>query len=71
MADVTLLRAEHEGLVKAAGSVRPELLPRRPSGARRWTYGELLTGIAAHDAYHTGQIQLMKRLWQERSALAR
>lgn len=71
MADVSLLRAEHERLVEAASAVRPELLSRRPSGARRWTYGELLTGIAAHDAYHTGQIQLMKRLWQERSALAR
>jgi len=26
--------------------------------------GELIVGIAQHDAYHTGQIQLVKRLWQ-------
>jgi uncharacterized damage-inducible protein DinB len=29
---------------------------------RKWTYGELIIGVAAHDAYHTGQIQLLKRL---------
>jgi hypothetical protein len=28
-------------------------------------------GIAAHDAYHTGQIQLLKRLWEERALLGR
>ena len=38
---------------------------------KRWTYGELALGIAAHDAYHTGQIQLLKRLWQERALLGR
>ena len=27
---------------------------------------ELIVGIAQHDAYHAGQIQLMKRLWSER-----
>ncbi len=44
-------------------------LDRIPPQGRRWTYGQLLLGIAAHDAYHTGQIQLMKRLWEERKAL--
>ncbi len=71
LADVALLRAEHQQLLEAAEAVRPELLPRRPPGARRWTYGDLLIGIAAHDAYHTGQIQLLKRLWAERNALGR
>jgi hypothetical protein len=65
-ADVALLRAEHQRLLQVAKGVKPELLRRRPPGARRWTYGDLLIGIAAHDAYHTGQIQLLKRLWQER-----
>ena len=27
-----------------------------------WTYAEEIHGIAAHDLYHTGQIQLIKRL---------
>lgn len=65
-ADVALLRVEHGRLVQAASQVEPALLSRRPPSSKRWTYGELLTGIAMHDAYHTGQIQLVKRLWQER-----
>jgi hypothetical protein len=66
MADVALLRAEHERLMQAASVVQPALLSRRPPSSRRWSYGELLVGIAMHDAYHTGQIQLLKRLWRER-----
>ncbi len=63
--DVALLREEHEALVRAARRVPPGRLGRYPPRNRRWTYGELLTGIALHDAYHTGQIQLLKRLWSE------
>ncbi len=65
-ADVALLRAEHERLVRAVSAVEPALLSRRPPDSKRWTYGELMVGIAMHDAYHTGQIQLLKRLWRER-----
>jgi uncharacterized damage-inducible protein DinB len=65
-ADLALLREEHDRLVAAARKVSPSLLTRRPPTSRRWTYGELLMGIALHDAYHTGQIQLLKRLWRER-----
>ena len=65
-ADVALLRAEHEQLARAASRVSPRWLNRRPPSSKRWTYGELIVGIAMHDAYHTGQIQLLKRLWQER-----
>ena len=68
-ADVALLRREHELLIEAVRRVPDTMLRRRPPGSRRWTYGELLVGIAAHDAYHTGQIQLMKRLWRERLSL--
>jgi len=28
-------------------------------------------GIALHDAYHTGQVQLVKRLYRERRSLGR
>ena len=65
-ADVALLRAEHERLVVAVRKVNPGSIGRRPPGSKQWTYGELLVGIAMHDAYHTGQIQLLKRLWLER-----
>jgi uncharacterized damage-inducible protein DinB len=64
--DVALLRTEHGRLVEAALRVHPGRLGRRPPGSKEWTYGELLAGIAIHDAYHTGQIQLVKRLWLER-----
>src|SRR6266540_296728 len=69
--DVALLKAEHQRLVQALRRVRDWPLDQIPPGGRRWTYGELLLGIAAHDAYHTGQIQLLKRLWQERASLGR
>ena len=68
-ADVAMLRQEHERLVQAVAALPPALLKRRVPTGKRWTYGELVVGIAAHDAYHTGQIQLMKRLWRERRAL--
>ena len=65
-ADVALLQEEHERLADVVRRVDSARLGRRPAGSRQWTYGELLVGIAMHDAYHTGQIQLLKRLWQER-----
>jgi uncharacterized damage-inducible protein DinB len=68
--DVALLREEHERLVAAVRALPERRLSRVPPEGRRWTYGELVLGIAAHDAYHTGQIQLLKRLWQERALLA-
>jgi hypothetical protein len=68
-ADVALLGMEHKLLVRTVAALSPSLLWRRPSTSKRWTYGELVLGIATHDAYHTGQIQLMKRLWQERRIL--
>ena len=70
-ADVALLRAEHELLVEAVRALPERRLRERPAERRRWTYGELVLGIAAHDAYHTGQIQLLKRLWQERATPGR
>jgi uncharacterized damage-inducible protein DinB len=69
--DVALLRAEHERLLQAVERLSGRELERVPPTAHRWTYGELVLGIAAHDAYHTGQIQLLKRLWQERTMLGR
>jgi len=29
---------------------------------KRWTYGDTILGITVHDAYHAGQIQLLKRM---------
>jgi hypothetical protein len=69
--DVALVRTEHEQLVEAVRACTGRPLAAIPPGGKRWTYGEMLLGIAAHDAYHTGQIQLLKRLWQERALLGR
>jgi hypothetical protein len=60
-ADVRLLAAEHAALRAAVEALPPERLGEHsPRG--RWRLAELITGAAAHDAYHTGQIQLIKRL---------
>lgn len=63
-ADVSLVREEHTKLVAAVRRIPAGWLDRKPPGVRLWTCGELIVGIAQHDAYHTGQIQLVKRLWQ-------
>ncbi|MEO6056189.1 MAG: DinB family protein [Gemmatimonadales bacterium] len=65
--DVALLRSEHARLVEAVRALPERRLGVVPPRGKRWTYGELILGIAAHDAYHTGQIQLLKRLWEERA----
>jgi uncharacterized damage-inducible protein DinB len=70
-ADRALLRSEHVLLLRAVASMPASRLDRRAPGSRRWSYGELIIGVAAHDAYHTGQIQLLKRLWRERRMLGR
>lgn len=60
-ADVRLLKAMHAELRDAVAAIPPRrLAARTPSGA--WRLAELIHGAAAHDAYHTGQIQLIKRL---------
>ena len=69
--DVALLRDEHDSLLEAVRRLDLRRLAAIPPGGRKWTYGELVLGIAAHDAYHTGQVQLLKRLWQERALLGR
>jgi hypothetical protein len=59
--DVALLDAEHRKLRKVVADLTPAgLLKRSPKGV--WTYAEEIHGVAAHDLYHTGQIQLIKRL---------
>jgi uncharacterized damage-inducible protein DinB len=59
--DIRLLEAEHTRLVSIVAGLRaPDLERRSPKGT--WTFAEEIQGVAAHDLYHTGQIQLIKRL---------
>jgi uncharacterized damage-inducible protein DinB len=61
-ADRALLATEHRRLMRVIANFPPARLNRRPPGGKKWTYGEQLIGVLVHDAYHTGQIQLLKRL---------
>ena len=59
--DVALLRQYHRTLRAALVRLVDEDLERRPPGSRE-TIGRLVRGIVAHDLYHAGQIQLIKRI---------
>jgi len=60
-ADVKLLEAEHAALRRVVAGLDPAMLDRRsPKGA--WRNAEVIHGAAAHDLYHAGQLQLVKRL---------
>jgi uncharacterized damage-inducible protein DinB len=59
--DVALLQAEHRRLRDAVAALGEADLSRRVPG-RRTRWATLIYGVAAHDVYHAGQIQLVKRL---------
>ena len=59
--DLTALGDEHRLLKAAVCRVRARDLGQRPRGSK-YTRARLIQGVAAHDLYHAGQIQLLKRL---------
>jgi hypothetical protein len=61
--DVALLRDEHRRLCEAVAAFPPTALEEKPQKSK-WTNAAHIYGVAAHDAYHAGQIQLLKRLRQ-------
>jgi len=60
-ADVALLVSEHRKLRAEIVRLRDRDLPKKTKGSRQ-TNLSVVRGIAAHDLYHAGQIQLLKRL---------
>jgi hypothetical protein len=56
-----LLDDEHRALRATVLAVRPRDLHERPPTSK-YTRVTLIQGITAHDVYHAGQIQLLKRL---------
>ena len=60
-ADVRLLVDEHRKLRAEIAKLKDRDLDRRSAGVKT-TPRVLVRGIAAHDLYHAGQIQLLKRL---------
>jgi DinB superfamily len=59
--DVALLKEQHRLLRRAIARLSPAALGRR-AWRSRWTNAATIYGIASHDLYHAGQIQLIKRL---------
>jgi uncharacterized damage-inducible protein DinB len=58
-ADVRLLDDCHRALRETVAALDPKQLARRLGG---WTVLDTVSGLAAHDLHHAGQIQLLKRL---------
>ena len=63
--DLALLDDTHGRLREAVARLSSESLATKPPGSKRRT-DTLVYGVASHDVYHTGQIQLLKRLWRDR-----
>lgn len=61
-ADVAVLDAQHRKLREAVSRLPAASLSKKPRGSK-YTTANLVYGVASHDVYHTGQIQLVKRLW--------
>jgi uncharacterized damage-inducible protein DinB len=59
-ADVALLHQQHAALIKAVTQLPAAKLNFR--NGSKWTHAEQIAGAAAHDLYHTGQLQLIKKL---------
>ena len=64
--DVALLDDMHRLLREAVARVPPVRLHRK-NGGNKDTNFALISGVAAHDLYHAGQIQLLKTLQRAKS----
>jgi hypothetical protein len=64
--DLARLDVQHRHLREAVAALRDGGLSAKPKGSRR-TIDTLVYGVASHDVYHTGQIQILKRLWRDRN----
>ena len=60
-ADLALLRDQHR-LLRAVIARFPAAQLGRRGWRSKWTNEQHIYGIASHDLYHAGQIQLVKRL---------
>ena len=59
--DIRLLDQAHRKMRDAVAALSMKELHRTPAGSTTSNFS-LISGIAAHDFYHAGQIQLLKRL---------
>ncbi|MDX1639305.1 MAG: DinB family protein [Balneolaceae bacterium] len=63
-ADKKLIANEHRTLIRSIREFSNERLDDKIRDDKEWTFIQLIMGIMAHDLYHIGQIQLMKRLYK-------
>lgn len=64
-ADKELISQTRLNLLNAIRSFPAARLDEQCKAKKKWTYIQLIQGVAAHETYHIGQIQLMKRLYAE------
>jgi hypothetical protein len=65
-ADLALLEREHQ-LLRAVVRVFPHRKLHRRLKGSTWSCFDTIQGVALHDVYHAGQIQLLKRLQRART----
>ena len=63
--ELQILAVQHRQLRQAVAGF-PEARIDRPVGGSQVTAAHLIRGIAAHDLYHAGQIQMLKRMLRSR-----
>jgi hypothetical protein len=68
-ADVALLEDTHRKMRVAVAGFSPKELQKIPQGSKV-SNAAIIYGIALHDVYHAGQIQLLKRLVAKKPAQA-
>ena len=59
-----LLDETHQSMCKVISQLKPSDVNQKPAGSK-FTIGSTVSGIACHDIYHAGQIQLLKRLMKQ------
>lgn len=60
-ADRELLVASESAMIAAVGALDADRWADLPRGGGEWTLGQLAIGLIAHDAYHVGQVALLKK----------
>ncbi len=63
--DLALLGKTHKELRAAIGGLKEQELDRRCRGSRQMAMQNMV-GIAMHDVYHAGQIQVLRKLYAGR-----
>lgn len=63
-ADRDVLRASEEAFIQAMDLFDLERWTNTPTTGGDWTLGQLAIGLLSHDAYHIGQVVLLKKAWR-------